>query len=926
VLDNFEQLLPAARDLGALLGICPEFKVLVTSRIALGVRGEHRLPVPPLALPDPDAPADPMALADVPAVALFVARAAAVDPDFTLTAENAPTVAALCRRLDGLPLALELAGARADLLPPAALLARLGGGRAGPPPDLGVLAGGPADLPERQRTLWRTLDWSYDLLAPGERARFARFAVFAGGATLAAIAAVGEDDGPGPADPLAGVAALARASLLVRGAGAGDEPRFGMLEMVRAYAAARLATSGEADAARRAHAAFFLALAERAAPALRGPGGAAWLARLDPEHDNLRAALDWAIAAGEGAVAAGLGAALWRYWWLRGFLGEGRRHLEAILGGGAVPDELRGDLLAGAGVLAWNQGDHAAGEGHLGAALASHRAAGSPAGIALCLDHLGIIARNRGDYPAARALQTEALALARRAGDRASAASLLDSLGMMARDAGDFAEAERLLGEGLALRRALGNAQGLAFSLTNLGDLARRRGDTAAARALLEEGLALRRELGDRPGLASSLNLLGAVARDTGDPTARPLLEEGLALRREVGDQQGVARSLTQLAWLALDEGDAGGARDHALEALALRLALGDGGGFPESLEAAAAAATALGAREAGGHLWGAAAAQRRDRGLPAPPGDRARHERWRARSRQALGERGYERALATGRALTPEDAVALARGLPDAPARPAPAPAPRSAELAASGPAPEALSPREREVAALIARGLTNRQIAGALFISVRTVDTHTAGIMRKLDAASRSQIAAWAGERGLARRTPAPATNRRRVARAGASCPGGDRRWCPPLPAPRGRWSCLRRHRPVRAASATPAGRRSWRRTSGVRRCPASIPPQGSAHSPRRRRGASAIPMPPRLSWARSVCERVEGRRRPPVHRRPRAYRAQLPSDALLAFCRQLMSRRPLVTVFPLRAGVNRFVAAFSKAVRIWARWRPG
>lgn len=510
LLDNCEQVVAAAPALADLLAAAPGLALLATSRVPLRLAGEHELAVPPLALPDAARATDVAAVAASPAVRLFVARARAVRADFALTAENAAAVAGICARLDGLPLALELAAARVRLLPPAALLARL-------EQRLALLTGGPRDRPDRQRTLRAAIDWSYRLLSPEEQALFARLAVFVGGRTLDAIAAICDAEGDLGLDVLDGVEALVSHSLLVQAEGVGWEPRFVLLETLHEYARERLAERGEAAALARRHAHYFLALAEEAEPQLRGPGQVTWLARLAEEHDNLRAALAWSLGAGDGATAQGLVAALWRFWNWRGHAGEGGRWAEAAL---------------------------------------ALRAGVEPALRARALNAAGLLARAHGDYATARVRLEESLALHRALGDRPRVAAAINNLANAAFDGGDWHAARALYAESVVLLRALGDPHPLATALGNLGSVASLQGDLATARALLEESVALHRALGDREALAMSLENLGDVAAAAGDrAAARAHYRESLALRQAVGYQRGVTVALDGLARLALAEG-----------------------------------------------------------------------------------------------------------------------------------------------------------------------------------------------------------------------------------------------------------------------------------------------------------------------------------------------------------------------------------
>jgi predicted ATPase len=523
LLDNFEQVVAAAPVVTDLLAACPLLTVLVTSREALHVRSERVWPVPPLVVPDLADLPDPEALAQVPAVALFVERAQAVQPDYALTTENAPLVAAISTRLDGLPLALELAAARINLFTPAALFARLDR-------RLALLTTGPRDLPARQQTLRGAIAWSYDLLDAGEQALFRRLGVFVGGATLAAAEAVCDRGDTGVPDVLEGLGSLLYKCLLGQEVLAVGTSYFTMLETIRAYALEQLAASGEEADLRERHARFFLALAEQAEPELRGADQRLWLDRLEREHDNLRAALEWARAASSGdspgkapEIGLRLVAALWRFWWRRGHIGEGRERLAAALAARA-PTPALARALYGAGYMAFVQ----------------------------------------GDYAAVGPLFEESLAISRAAGDRAAQATALNGLGHAASHIRDYAAAQAFFGEGLALQHELKDPGGVATALNNLGLIATSRRDYALARAQMEESLALSRQLGDLWGVATALNNLALVARGQQDYVAAcALIAESLAIRRELGDKYGIAFCLAGLAAVigALGVGPLGGAR-----------------------------------------------------------------------------------------------------------------------------------------------------------------------------------------------------------------------------------------------------------------------------------------------------------------------------------------------------------------------------
>src|SRR5688572_14628259 len=351
LLDNLEQVPESAPVVDGLLSSAANLKILATSRTPLGLYGEHEFPVPPLSLPDPDSLPLLENLTEYEAIRLFVERARAVRPDFSLTEENGPAVVEICERLDGLPLAIELAAARIKLLPPQVLLDRLGN-------RLKLLTGGARNLPERQRTLRNAIEWSYGLLDEGEKLLFGRLGVFSGGATLEAIEAVCDARGDLPTDVFDGASSLLDKSLLRQEEGAVGEPRFVMLETIHEFANVMLEESGEVEAVRRAHAEYFLALAEEAEPMLWGAEDAAWLDRLEREHDNMRAALSWAIEHEETTLALRVSGALRWFWYMEGYYGEGRRWLEAALGkdwGAAA--EARARALEGVGWLASSQGD-----------------------------------------------------------------------------------------------------------------------------------------------------------------------------------------------------------------------------------------------------------------------------------------------------------------------------------------------------------------------------------------------------------------------------------------------------------------------------------------------------------------------------------------------------------------------------------------
>jgi predicted ATPase/class 3 adenylate cyclase/DNA-binding CsgD family transcriptional regulator len=769
LLDNFEQVVDAALPVSALLEPAASVKVLVTSRAVLHLHNEQEFPVPALQLPRTQPLPELQALSQYEAVALFIQRARTVQPDFQVTNDNAPAVAEICARLDGLPLAIELAAVRIKLFSPPALLARL-------QHRLTLLTGGGRDRPVRQQTLQAAIDWSYDLLSTPEQRLFQRLAVFRGGATLDAITAVCNPDttnlAPLVIDVLDGVISLMDKSLLRRHqpelGTADDEPRFSMLETIQEHAWARLAASGESAAVQAQHASYFLALAEEAEPLLKGATQERWLARLDAEHDNLRAALAWTQNEKHAESGLRLAGALWRFWYIRGYYSEGRAHLTAVLSrpGSVEPDVATPALTAararavhGAGVLAWGQGDYATAAAYSQESLALHQALNDPAGQANALNTLGLVARSQGDFPHARTLHTESLTLRRRLGDQWGVANALLNLGVVAWNQAAYAEARRLLEESLVLDRAMGDRWGSAVVLDNLGMVLRSQGDLPRARALLEESLAIRRALGDRWGIASALQHLAGVAQAQGNAEeAQVLLDESLALYRDVGDINSSALTLRDLAVLAADKDDYRGAWAWLAESLEIWQVGGTPAGIAQGLECAAWLAGRQGRLPQAARLWGAAEALREARGVPMPPVAHTVYDQAIAATRAQVDAATWAGAWAAGGALDPAAAVAealdsagtaagAAAGAPAAPV----SGAPETAAEHPSGEYPAGLSAREVAVLRLVAQGLTNIQVARELALSPHTVNVHLRSIYSKLDVPSRAAATRFAVDHKL-------------------------------------------------------------------------------------------------------------------------------------------------------------------------------
>ncbi|MGI8475571.1 MAG: ATP-binding protein [Thermomicrobiales bacterium] len=429
VLDNLEHLPGAAPQIAELLAASPGLKVLATSRSTLQIRGECVHPLPPLPLPTASQATDAAGLAANPAVALFTERAHQVDPSFVRTAENAPIITAICSRLDGLPLAIELAAARVRLLSPSVLLSRLDR-------RLALLTEGPRDLPDRLRTLHAAIAWSYDLLTPAEQRLFTRLAAFVGGASLRAVESTVEG---GEAFAIDELTALVNSSLMQRVADGGDEPRFTMLETIREFGLSALADRGETESANDRHADFCLSLAEAALPHLGAGGREAWLARLDQEHDNIRAALAWLVQRAETARALRLTGSLWQFWWWRSHLTEGRRWVEAALAlpGAETPSTARALTLTGAGALSETLGDYPMADERHGEALAVWQDLGNVRGRATTLIFRWLLAFNDENQERMTELATESLDVFRLLGDDWGAAMSLMELGVGAMRRGD---------------------------------------------------------------------------------------------------------------------------------------------------------------------------------------------------------------------------------------------------------------------------------------------------------------------------------------------------------------------------------------------------------------------------------------------------------------------------------------------------------
>jgi predicted ATPase/DNA-binding SARP family transcriptional activator/DNA-binding CsgD family transcriptional regulator len=700
VLDNCEHLVDAAAQLvDILLGACPHLRILATSREALSVPGEMNRPVPPLPLPGLQRPSTVEDLSGCESCRLFMERARYRNPAFVPTPNNAWAVAEICRRLEGIPLAIELAAARVGLSAEQ-IAERLAD-------SLKLLTDGGRTASRRQKTLRGALDWSYELLSEPEKELFERLGVFAGGWTLEAAETVGVGGGIDEEDVLDLIGRLVDKSLVLAESSGEGRVRYRMLEPIRQYARQRLGASGKADEVQSRHCAFFLALAEEAEPELSGPQQGLWVERVEREHDNLRAALSWVLKREEAELALRFAGALWRFWHTRGYLSEGIRWMEEVLAGGEP-------------------------------AASSVRVK--------AFEGMGWLTQAQGDTERAEAAYAEMLELSRELGDKGNAATALNSLGTLALTRGDNERARALLEENLSVLRELENEQNIATTLKRFHALnllailaLNEEGDHARATALLEDSLALAREVGDTNREGATLVNLGYVALLEGDNgRATTLSEEALAVARELGNAgvEILPEAFVNLGLAALGQGTHERATVSFKEGLAVAQEVGIRASIINALEAMASLAGTMAEASRTAHLWGAAQAARQITGIALPPGERALHEPYLASARSQLGKAAWKAALTEGRAMSLQEAAEYALAQEEEFATP---------EQPSAGVQPPNLTSREQEVAVLVARNLTNRQIASQLMLSEHTVVTHVRNILKKLGLHSRTQIAGW-------------------------------------------------------------------------------------------------------------------------------------------------------------------------------------
>jgi predicted ATPase/class 3 adenylate cyclase/DNA-binding CsgD family transcriptional regulator len=706
VLDNFEHVLDAAPIVADLLAASLELKVLATSREALRLRAEHEFAVPPLAVPDLRETTSVDQLTQFAAVQLFIQRARAAQPDFSVDNHNAAAVAELCVLLDGLPLAVELAAARIKLLPPQALLSRLKGATS----SLGLLTGGARDLPARQQTLRATIQWSHDLLDGSEQTLFRRLAVFPGGADQASVEAIYRllEPAEGQRDVFEALSSLTEKNLLRHQPDASGEPRYRLLHMIREFAWERLKASCEDEAVQRAQAAHCLALAEQARPELDGARQREWLDRFELEHDNLRAALHWAVAA-DAQTGLRLAGVLSFFWLHRSHFQEGQRWLEQLLARhGHQSDGLTAEALLGLARLAQARGDIGAARDHLERCLVIRRALGDPRGTAETLARLGIAANNQGDRDYARALLSESLGLCRESGDRAGTALALDGLAAIASFQGLQTEAIQMLEEGLALCQDHGPSALVVNILRDLGMALLFQGKHSRAQAVLKEGLRLAQHIGSKSGVAAMLGNLGATYFVQGDlDQCGEYARQALAIEIEIGDENSITNSLDGFAYVAAG-------RDQPRRAA---------------------------------RLWSAVETLQAKTGWPRHPGEVAFYAQALARAKSLTDPETFAAAWAEGRRLLLHERDRLLAYAVETDTSP-------EAELGGPGARagrPAGLTAREAEILRLLAQGLSDAAIAEKLVISPRTVNAHLTSIYAKLGVNSRAAATRFANANGL-------------------------------------------------------------------------------------------------------------------------------------------------------------------------------
>jgi predicted ATPase/DNA-binding CsgD family transcriptional regulator len=695
LLDNLEQVTEAGPAIARILAAAPDLKALVTSRIALRISGEQRIPVTPLQLPTSDEADDLDRFRENPAVALFLQRAQAVRPDFDLDAANAPVIGEICHRLDGLPLALELAAARLVALSPQALLAQLSD-------RLRMLGNGPSDAPLRQQTMRAAIAWSYNLLTPDEQAFFRALSVFPGSFSWELATAV---TATGTLDAIEGLTAMVDASLVQPEAGTDGDRRFRMLETIRSYGQELLAADPEADQARENFATWMLAFGDDALAGLQGSNQREWLLRLDAETDNTRAVLRYLIDRGDYRRAQQLAGSIWRWWDNRGRHIEATDWLTAALAGDNAASLTRYEALYGLAMIGESQGQLEGPERLVGEAYAVAEATGIPRIIGKALDAKGMMRRAAGDYAGAKRLHEAALAIGQETGDLVLEGSALNHLGAVAFVTGDIEAANQFFAQVLDVFRAMNHERFLCTAYLNYGASFSELNRLEEARQYAQMSYELSRRINEQRTLAMALINLSELAEKAGDyAIARSRLAEAVPVFVGMDDRYSLGMSARNLASIALAQGD------------------------PER------AARYLGFADELGKGIGAALM----------PAEAERVAGTRSAARSALGEERYHAALISGRFMTATELIADV-------AQPVPEPATSANTKPAAAADPFGISRREQDVLAQLIEGKSDREIAEALFISHRTVMRHVSSILDKLNAPTRTAAATIALRHGL-------------------------------------------------------------------------------------------------------------------------------------------------------------------------------
>lgn len=777
VLDNCEHLIDACANLvNTLLHEVPGCQILTTTRIALNVPGEAIWPVPPMSIPPANQRLSLEELAEYEAVSLYLECAHTADSRFRLTPDNAQAIHDICRRLDGLPLAIELAAARSATFGPDEIARRLDD-------SLGFLSRGRRSADIRHRTLQGVLDWSYDLLSTEEQTLFRQLAVFANGWTLEAAEAIAGSKDHAALVPNWLSSLIDQSFVTVEGHHL--RRRYRLLEPIRQYASMKMKAAGEEQAIRDQHLTWAITLAESVEPSMTNDTHV--LDLLEVEHDNIRAALRWAIDSRQVDRGIRLAGTMWRFWFTRGYLSEGRAFLTSLLEDletlrNAVDGRSRAEALVGAGVIAYTQGDQYHAEQSLHASLTLWRQHSDDRGIAESLSHLATVAQNRGERTRALALIKESLDRYRQLGEHRGIATALHRLGSLSRELGRYRFAYSSFRESQALFQAIGDIKGVAIVFNTLGKTVRDQGDYDRAIALHEASLHSSRQLGDLWGIARAIDLIGASHWYRGEPaTAISFQNESLAMSHELGDRWGIAGTLCSLGltahslgnidqafrhfaesralcrtigdvWvealtcqgfglIALSRHDWPEAAKHYQDAILLRRRMGSPWGLAADLEGVAMLAFGSGHPREAAWFWGSAAALRDQFGTPIPRPARAAHAQGTAATRITLGDMLFESEFTLGTSRHQRQAVTRALRL--------------LARVAADVTLDHddlhrarALTAREHDIARLVAIGLTNRAIGKRLGIAERTVDTHVSHVLRKLQLRSRAELAPTFGK----------------------------------------------------------------------------------------------------------------------------------------------------------------------------------